>query len=236
LIWDYRDSFCLVNKKWFEVDGWHNKFNNEKFFYIYLTLFRFKVGETEEGRPIFNISIRQLYKVYNRGKNINSCTEVSDMLTMLIKKKIVTPINTKGWSNFKEKENYFDLLITLEDTSLSGEDNYTFTQLDVVDYMLKNGMGMKHVTVYMYMKFTINPKNNNDHKCWMSINKLADRLKFGDKTIAKCVSDMNKIGVIASHKLDNMKGGTKFEHYLLKDMGQFEEFNKVHRAAMSKFK
>jgi hypothetical protein len=236
LLLNYFEKYSKTSKKWFGNEGVYVN-GDEKLFTLYLELFRFRIGENSEGNTVFNVSVRQLYTHFNKGRNIISLGEVTDFLIQLSKMKIIKLLSYKSWNTLLKHDGHVNYSLLLEDISVDDEEGYNYTPLDIIDYIFSQSTKYtKHVIFYMFMKNTINIKTNKDHKCWMSVNKMADKLQFGDKTVAKCISDLNKIGVIASHKLDNMKGGTKFEHYLLKDMGQFEEFNKVHRAAMNKFK
>ncbi|WP_405101479.1 hypothetical protein [Oceanobacillus sp. FSL H7-0719] len=227
----------MINANWFVQDG-KNYFKNEggdKLLALYLNLQRFIRYDQFSFREdmFYFTSINQIYK------SINEYGRVADVdsIFMLLKKleelsivKIVSHPNfeTRFKSNLSNKE-----LLIIQDLDYMRSRFYMHVPLDVIKHMLDNKLTYKHVALFLLMnKWT----NNNEEKCFVSVNKLADWIGYSNKTILKYYGDMNRLGVMASHKRRDKDGHTFYEHYLLRDMDTYDEFKSVHKTAMNKYK
>ena len=236
LLFTFSKKSTLINANWFVQDG-NNYFKDEggeKLLALYLNLQRFiRYDQFSFKEDMFYFtSVQQIYKTINEYGRVADVDTIFNLLKKLDKLSIIKIVShpnfdTKYKSNLPNKE-----LLIIQDLDYMRSRFYMQVPLDVVKYMLDNKLTYKHVALHLLMnKWT----NNTEEKCFVSVNKLSDWIGYSNKSILKYYSDMNKLGVMASYKRRDKEGHTKYEHYLLRTMDDFGEFNEVHKSEMKKF-
>lgn len=236
-LFTFSKKFTLINANWFVQDG-NNYFKEEggeKLLALYLNLQRFiRHDQLSYKEDIYYFtSIQQLYLAMNEyGRFVN----VDDIFILLKKLEELHVIDIVSHPSF-ERKNKNNLskkeLLIIHDLDYMRSRFYMHVPLDVIKYMLDNGLTYKHVALFLLMSKW---SNNSEEKCYVGTNKLAEWIGYSNKTVLKYYKDMNELGVMASVKRTNKDGHTYYEHYLLRDMENFDEFNQVYKDAMNKMK
>lgn len=220
--WLIENENCMFKSK----DG-------ENMFTVYLNLQRFIRHNqlTYDDELIYITSIQQLYKAINYHSRTMDVSEVYLALKGLERLNIIDIVSHRNFHRRTKNNLPLKELLIIKDLDYMSLEHFIVTPLDVIDYILNNDLSYRHIALFLLMvKWT----NNTEEKCYVSINKLADWLGFSNNTVLKYCKDLNRVGVMASYKLINESGHYYYNHYLLKDMDVYEEFNEVHRQAIKK--
>ena len=236
LLFTFSKKSTLINANWFVQDG-TNYFKDEggeKLLALYLNLQRFiRYDQFSFKEDMFYFtSIQQIYKTINEYGRVADVDAIIGLLKRLDDLSIIEIVShprfdEKFKSNLPNKE-----LLIIKDLDYMRCKFYMQVPLDVIKFMLDKKLNYKHAALLLLMNKWA---NNTEDKCFVSVNKLSNWIGYSNKSILKYYGDMNRLGIMASYKRRNKDGHTKYEHYLLSDMDNYDEFNELHKNAMNKF-
>lgn len=225
----------LINANWFVQDGvnYFKEEGGEKLLALYLNLQRFirhdQINFQED--LYYFTSVQQIYRSINEYGRIMEADDIYSLLKTLERLKVIDVVSHSNFSRRTKANLPIKELLIIKDLDYMKSRFYMQVPLDVIKFMLDNKLTYKHVSLHLLMNKW---SNNNEEKCYVSVNKLADWIGFSNKTILKYYNDMNKLGVMASYKRKNSEGHYKYEHHLLRTMDNYDEFNEIHKKAMDK--
>lgn len=248
-------DFCM--KRMYIKSNWFDEGNNKyqrigiDGFNLYINLFRFRLFNQEhEYTFITSISLLRKETKY-------SSHRIFELLKQLAKEKVIK-LNISRWDRLMDENGKIDTDKTIiiiatdkpaesrrdNDTGeisgapLTSEDHYISLDLPLIQYYKNLGLGERYLGLYCLLN---RYSNNAEGKSWMSINKMAGILGFGYKSVHDMIREMNRRYLLYSRYvksdeqvLKDGRTGTKFEHYLLTNLGYKEEFVRSHKDLIDK--
>ncbi|MBM7598116.1 hypothetical protein JOC34_000473 [Virgibacillus halotolerans] len=233
----FSKKHTLINGNWF-TQGEYFYFKDgggEKLLALYLNLQKFIRYDQFNFKSDLNYvtSIKQIYDSMNEYGRLVSIDDVYVLLSRLEELSVVKVTSHKNFKSKNKNSLYTKELLIINDLDYMKCSFYMSVPLDIIRYMLENGLTYRHVSLFLLMnKWTNNPED----KCFISVNKLAEWIGYSNKSVLKYYADMNKLGVMASYLKKDNKGHTKYEHFLLRDMDDIDSFKKSNYTAMNKFR
>lgn len=225
-----------INSNWVtDVNDNYYKKGGHKLLATYLNLMKFIRFDykTYKEEQTYSTSVRSLYRAANEHGRIMTITEVTEMIQRLIKKGVISVISESNYERKHVKDLCPDKGLFIKDMDYNVSKNYIQTPLDVFEYMLNSGLNYRHIGQFILMhRWT----NNSENKCYASVGRIAEYLSMSNTTVLKYYEDMNKIGVLATHKRWNKNGHSYYEHYTLDSMDKFKEFQEANKSALKKYK
>lgn len=233
-----------VKSNWFD-DG-NNKYKKIGYdgFFLYLSLFRFLVNR-QDREYTFICSLSLIRKETKYSSQL-----ILDLLKLLVKENVLR-VDISRWDRlFDDKGKIIvDKCLTIEaldkpiterkvngkgeevDTPVSDDDYYINLDLPLIQYYIDQGLNERYIGLNCLMN---RYSNNTEGKSWISINKMADILGFGDKTVNNMIYELNRKYLLYSRymktdqkvigKNGEKESGTKFEHFLLSNLDHMENW------------
>ena len=225
-------------------------------FVLFVNLFKFKLHGY--GKDVFLTSVGLLRKETGYSKYV-----VFDLLKRLVKLGIIEFVNIKkleqiievdskrkwvkdGKGRYKIKENEVLCIRSLDAPQVEkGEDGkempvgmddyYIPVSLEVFEEYERIGLGVECWPVYCLLQKLSNV--TGEQKSFMSVNKMAKILGYGDGTLYRIIVEMNRRYVLYSRirgkNKDRING--YFEHRLGSNMKKIEEIRSGLREEVDKF-
>ncbi|WP_146553426.1 hypothetical protein [Rummeliibacillus sp. SL167] len=237
---NYTLNSIKINSAWFDQsDRKQNVY--EKITYkglnLYFKLYKFRI-HNQENEHTFITSISMLRKVTKYKTD-----EIFELLKKMKNAKIIKLENVSRWEylidengNIKDKD---ILIITAIDTfpieDFKKDDNkyYIFVPLSLFQLYEDKGLNEKYYALYCLI---VKWSQNQEHKSWMSIAKMAKFLGFDKDYVNQMIYNMNRYYFMSSYRKRNGKGGFNFEHFILNSWkpDEIEKFIRIHKENMDK--
>lgn len=232
---NYAVDYIYINSEWF--DGKKSLFKKlgEKTFFLYLTLFKFRIPR-QKNYHVFVTSIDLLRKETRFSAN--------EILEMLLKLKRYKIIKIDGYSR---TEYFFDENKKIKDKNTivihaDGSDNdweYNIpVDLNMVQYYLDIGLNIKYIGLYCLLRRL---SNNPERKAYMGIDKMAKILGYDKDVVNKMVYELNKRYLLYSWKVKVKKWDKsysnkkhRFEHILCYDYDKLDKFKEEFGSEIEK--
>lgn len=193
----------------------------EKLFAAYLNLYKFaRKSSGEDNKVYFLTTVNSLFKTMTTGKRIVTENDVRELLSTLMEFNVINIEECKDINKIYNKE-----MLKIEDLTYKNCKFYFKFPLDVVEFMLEQGLTYRHVSIFAVIhKYA---KSNPEKKAWMSIEKIGEWLGYSNKSVLKYVNEMNDMGVLHSVKKRQSQTGRKgYNHYPVYKVSDIEEFKK----------
>lgn len=251
-----------INSKWFDDLG-RKKNVYQKIGYkglnLYFQLYKFRLHE-QENEHTFVTSISLLRKetgykteeVFELLKKMKSAKIINienvSRWDYLIENRIDKVIHGDGSIEYVEKEVIKDkdtLVITATDTfpifryvELEEGEFFIPVPLNLLQLYKDKGLNEKYYALYcLIQKYSSGVQD----KMWMSISKMSEFLetedcKFDKDFINQMIYNLNRHYLLSSYRLNNNKGGWKYEHYILDDLSEdrVNSFIEGHKTNMDR--
>lgn len=249
---NFRQTHIKIKSNWFDHKNKNNIFKRLTFkgFFLYLTLFRFKLHEMDysSNQHTFVSSIARLRK-----ETSYETIEIFELLKALKSAKVLS-FDFSRWDYLKQKnEKINDKAIfvcsatdspkiikkecseeekrkfksdTIE-VPATPDDMYISVDLSLLEYYLSLGLNEKYFGIYCLIK---KMSNSSEKKAWMSVEKMAETLGYDKDHLNKMVHEMNRKFLLFSSKHKNGKKGKDgkpqyyFEHRLCGTLKEVEQF------------
>lgn len=233
---NYAFEQIRIKSSWFDDEDRGKKNIYQKItykgLYLYFTLYRFRVHK-QENEHTFITSISLL-----RQETGYSTEEIFELLKKMKSTKIIDIKNISRWDYLYTTDSNGGKLIldknilvieAIDTFSILNykeevKDYYIYVDLKLMEYYKGKGLNEKHMTLYCF----INKWNNNlEHKMYMSLEKMAEKLDFDKDHVHKMIYEMNRAYVLSSTKQRRQsKHGFYFEHYILDELKKKDDFIK----------
>jgi DNA-binding transcriptional MerR regulator len=242
-----------IKSNWFDVGINKYKKIKDDGFNLYLNLFKFRIYNQEQDY-MFITSISLLRK-----ETGYSTRKIYELIRLLDKNSVISTNITRWERMIDVKGNIVDdkvLVITAidkpntnreldangkeKDFPVTDQDYYISLDLSLMDYYLKIGLNEKYFGLHCLLKKL---SNNTEGKSWMGINKMAEVLGVGDKTLNNMIYELNRNYLLASfYRKSNKKrvvnskkiNGKSFEHHILFNLKFKDEWIKVNKEQIDK--
>lgn len=201
---------------------------------LYFQLYKFRI-HNQQNDHTFITSLSLLRK-----ETGYSTEEVLELLKKLKRAKIIKMENLSRWDYLYDENNRIIdnhiLIITAADAISLYEYNndglYIYVPLELFDLYNHKGLNERYYPLYCLIK---KMTNNTENKCWMSIEKMSDILKFDKGTIHKMIYTMNKHYLLCSERRKRKdKDGYFFEHVICDSANGYEKFKNNHQEQCDK--
>lgn len=218
-------DYTYINSAWFEDKNSLFGKLNEKVFYLYLSLYRFRLHK-QNSKHVFVTSISGLSK--------ETGYAAKDVLDYLLKLKRYKLIKIQGYSRteyfyddngeIKNKE-----WLVIEEC----EEEYEFNipiDFGMIQHYLDTGLEERYIALYCLLRKLSN--GNVERKSYMSIENMAKILKFDKDAVHRMVYELNKRYLLYSWKVEVIGEKNKterFEHKLCYEYGILGEFKKEYK-------
>lgn len=221
--YNYSLHNIVVNGLWFELDD-DNKFLKIgcKTFYLYLSLFKFRVFKQEHDY-LFHTSISLLRK-----ETGYSTDEILEMLKLMKRHKILSFDGLSRWDmlidehgKIKDRELITCYSIDVPDTSLEGT-RFVNVDPNMLEYYKRLGLHERYYAIYCLIRYQAD--RNSEKKSFTSIEKSAKFLDMDKDTFNKMIHEMNRKYILYSQKRRNGKGDYYFEHRICNTFEMVEKF------------
>lgn len=243
-----------VKSSWFD-------FGNNKYqkigcdgFNLYLNLFRYRLFN-QENDYTFICSISLIRKDTGYPAQL-----VLDLLKLLSKHKIIK-VDLARWDRLHDDKGniVIDKILVIEaidkpntkkrmneegkevDIPETDDDYYISLDMPLIQHYIDQGLNERYLGLHCLIN---KHSNKTEGKCWISINKMAATLGFGDKTVNSMIHELNRKYLLYSRydetekKRINKKGekedGKQFEHFLLRNMDYQEQFIAAHKDSIDR--
>lgn len=237
---NYALNSIKINSAWFDQsDRKQNVY--EKITYkglnLYFQLYKFRI-HNQENEHTFITSISMLRKVTKYKTD-----EIFELLKKMKNAKIIKLENVSRWEylidengNIKDKD---ILIITaidtfpIDDFKKDDDKYYIFVPLSLFQLYENKGLNEKYYALYCLI---VKWSQNQEHKSWMSIAKMAKFLGFDKDYVNQMIYNMNRYYFMSSYRKRNGKGGFNFEHFILNNWKpvEIEKFIRIHKENMDK--
>lgn len=244
-------SSMLIKSSWFDGNkkSMFQKMGKAEGFNLYLQLFRFRFHQGDINEHYFRLSIGELkqFTKVNVKKKL-SLKKIAEMLETFEKLGIVKNHSFKDWKNLYDDEGNVkgDKTIVLEatdvpdtirkdekDKNVTQDDMYIRISFELVDHIYSQGLTSDALALfYLIRKWSNNPP---EHKAWLNINTMKDKLGVGNDKIVNGLKELNKLGVMAT-SVRHKNGGVKYEHHpVIGGVSKIEGHVQVHKPTIEKF-
>ncbi|MDQ0193089.1 helix-turn-helix domain-containing protein [Paenibacillus wynnii] len=237
------DSHIKVKSNWFDKGNIFSKVGADAFL-LYLTLYRYHIYNQD--KCTFATSMKMLKK--ETGFTIDKTKE---LFKILIRYKVIQCSVTR-WDRYEDDG--FMLVTALDlpntkrekgnkgneyDAPVTDADHYISIDLKLMQYYLDNGLGCSEIAFYCLIR---KYSNNNERKCWMSINKMADTLGFSNDKVHKMVHTLNRMRLMGSEYRQNgtrtingvKKMSYRFEHVIFGNITTLDSLRESFKSIIDK--
>lgn len=249
-----------VKSSWFDFNDNENGLYDNKFlnmggyrgFYLYLSLFRFRVYNQEQDYMfITSISLlRKEMKGY-------TTKDIFKLLKLLQKQGVIKLNNLSRWDYLidgKDKIKDKDILVivatdvpetkTVEDEKYGTKEEpvdhdnfYINVSLELLQHYIDVGLNEKYFPLYCLISRLSN--FSVEKKSWMSIDRMAKVIGINKNTVHRMIIQMNKKYLLYSAKKrkkdGNGKRGDNFEHHIARNMKGVEFIRKEYRDKINRY-
>ena len=215
-------DYVYINADWFsDKNSLFGKIG-EKAFFLYLTLFKFRLHKQDKYH-VFLTSIGLLRK--------ETGYKTSEVLELLLKLRRYRVINFEGYSRteyfYDEKGNIKDKDVIIM-FSEDAEWEYNIpVDLRMIQHYLDLGLKERYIGLYCLLRKL---SNNIERKAYMSIEKMASILKIDKDIVNSMVYELNKRYLLYSWKVKVKKSNgeksvkERFEHVLCYKYEMIDQF------------
>ncbi|KAA1191125.1 hypothetical protein [Paenibacillus sp. B2(2019)] len=237
------DSHIKVKSNWFDKGNTFSKVGADAFL-LYLTLYRYHIYNQD--KCTFATSLKMLKK--ETGFTIDKTKE---LFKTLIRYKIIECSVTR-WDRYEDDGfmlvTALDLPNTIREESKKGvqydapvtdADHYISIDLRMIQYYLDNSLRSSEVAFYCLIR---KYSNNIEHKCWMSINKMADTLGMSNDKVHKMIHKLNRMRLMGSQYRQNgtriingvKKMSYRYDHVIFANITTLDDFRKSFESIIDK--
>lgn len=221
-----------IKSNWFDENGKILDMG-VKGFYLYISLFRFKVNN-QENEYTFITSIAALRKETGYTKYL-----IFDLLKLLSRLRIISVINISRWDQIgKNKDIDERMMLVIEgvdapltkvigkkDEPIDEENYYLSVNLPILQYYVDSSLDLESILIYIII---IKYSNNPQKKAWISIEKIAKRIGVNKNRVNSLIKEMNELRVLYSVKVKYESGSLKkhYEHKICRRLDDLEKFQR----------
>lgn len=229
---DFALNHIKIKSSWFDKKAIISRIGCDGFF-LYLTLYRYYIHNQDA--PTFCISMKALKK-----ETGFTMPETYQLFKSLVRYKIIA-CNVTRWDRYQDNDLFIvtaiDFPITERveknekeyDSPVSDEDFYISVDLKMMQHYLDNGLQGEEMALYCLIRKW---SNNAEHKCWMSIGKMAEILCLSNDRVHKMVYKLNRLYLMCTSYRKNGKRQIRgketttyrFEHNILDNYSGLEGF------------